>query len=102
MRSKGFREASEGLATTVKTSDMRSFIIPWDTEIVPQFCTCGTQLVEDARFCHKCAKPTRDEPVFVEEPAPVAEFVAPPPPLPVEPPPIGLKNGLAIRIALSS
>jgi len=76
-------------------------MIAWETEIVPQFCTCGAQLVEDARFCHKCAKPTRDEFVFVED-QPPAPVIAPPPPVPVEPPPIGLKNGLAIRIALSS
>ncbi len=37
----------------------------------------------------------------MEEQAPV-EIAPPPPPLPVEPPPIGLRNGLAIRIALSS
>jgi hypothetical protein len=61
---------------------------------VPEFCTCGAQLPEDARFCHKCGKPQRDEPVVIEEQLP--------PPLPSAPriPPIGLTNGLAVRIAL--
>jgi zinc-ribbon domain len=27
-----------------------------------EFCTCGAQLPPDARFCHKCGKPQRDEP----------------------------------------
>jgi len=61
---------------------------------VPEFCTCGAKLPEDARFCHKCGKPQRDEPVLIEEQLP--------PPLPSAPriPPIGLTNGLAVRIAL--
>ena len=25
-----------------------------------QYCSCGTRLVEDALFCHKCGKPTRE------------------------------------------
>ena len=61
---------------------------------MPEFCTCGAKLPEDARFCHKCGKPQRDEPVLIEEQLP--------PPLPSAPriPPIGLTNGLAVRIAL--
>ena len=39
------------------------------TEIVPEFCTCGAQLPPDARFCHKCGKPQYDYP-GVEEPEP--------------------------------
>jgi hypothetical protein len=64
---------------------------------VPDFCTCGAQLPPDARFCHKCGKPQRDEPVLVEEPAP-----PPPPPLvpAVQSPPIGFRNGRAVRVAL--
>ena len=63
---------------------------------MPEYCTCGAKLPEDARFCHKCGKPQRDEPVFVEE-----QHL--PPPLPAAAPkipPIGLTNGLAVRIAL--
>jgi hypothetical protein len=67
---------------------------------VPEFCTCGAKLPEDARFCHKCGRPTRDEPVFVEE-----EPLAPAPPPPITAPPlpsIGFRNGPAVRVALLS
>lgn len=29
---------------------------------MPDFCTCGAELPPDARFCHKCGKPQREEP----------------------------------------
>jgi hypothetical protein len=62
---------------------------------VPDFCTCGAQLPEDARFCHKCGKPQREEPVFIEEePPPI-----PQPAIPV-PVPIGFNNRMAVWIAL--
>src|SRR5262249_13691340 len=72
--------------------------LSWHTEIVPEFCTCGAKLPEDARFCHKCGKPQRDEPLLVEE-------TPPPPPLPPTAaapkfPPIGFHNGPAVRLAL--
>jgi len=42
------------------------------TEVVPEFCTCGAQLPPDARFCHKCGKPQYDYPGLEEqEPAPI-------------------------------
>jgi hypothetical protein len=65
---------------------------------MPEFCTCGTQLVPDSLFCHKCGRPTREilEP---EPPEPVAVLVAPPPVRP-EPPPLNLQNAVALRIAL--
>ncbi|HEX5431012.1 MAG TPA: zinc ribbon domain-containing protein [Bryobacteraceae bacterium] len=67
---------------------------------MPEFCTCGAKLPEDARFCHKCGKPQREEPLIVEdEPAP-----QPPPPVPVAQapqfPPIGFHNRIAVRTAL--
>ena len=67
------------------------------TEDVPELCTCGAELPPDARFCHKCAKPQRDEPLVAE-----VEQPAPPPPtpprLPPAPPaPIGFHNPLAVR-----
>jgi len=66
---------------------------------VPAYCTCGTQLVEDARFCHKCGRPTREE---FNEPEATAE--AAPPPLPAPPPSalpeIGFQNKIAVRIGL--
>jgi hypothetical protein len=66
---------------------------------VPERCTCGAQLPEDALFCHKCGKPQR-EIVSVAEPEIVA--VPPPVPAPVAPPIIiSFHNGPAVRIALS-
>jgi len=75
----------------------------WHTRSVPQRCTCGATLPEDALFCHRCGKPQREllaaDPE--SEPAPVV-----PPPIPVGPvalampAPIGFHNGPAVRIAL--
>jgi hypothetical protein len=41
-------------------------------------CTCGTRLAEDARFCHRCGRPVRDDDpiLLVAEPEP--EFVETP------------------------
>lgn len=70
------------------------------TEVVPEYCTCGAQLPPDARFCHKCGKPQYDYMPAVEEaePEPVVQ-----PPLPELQPlrlsaDIGFHNGLAVRI----
>lgn len=63
------------------------------------YCTCGTLLVEDARFCHKCGRPTREE--FAE-----AEIVPPPLPEaaqelpPAALPEVGFQNKVAVRIGL--
>ena len=66
---------------------------------MPDFCTCGAQLPPEARFCHKCGKPQRDEPHLREaEPAPAPPPAAPAPP--PEPPPIGFQNRTAVWIAL--
>jgi hypothetical protein len=64
---------------------------------VPDFCTCGAQLPPDARFCHKCGKPQRDEDLVVEE-QPVV--VAPPPPPAPPPAAINFRNAIAVRVAL--
>ena len=68
---------------------------------MPEFCTCGARLPEDARFCHKCGKPQRDEPLLAELEAPPP----PPPPMPelppaAEPVPIGFHNRVAVQVAL--
>ena len=61
-------------------------------------------LPEDARFCHKCGKPQREEPLIepeTHEEPPVAPPLAAPAPLPAfERPQIGFHNGLAVRVAL--
>jgi uncharacterized membrane protein len=67
---------------------------------VPEYCTCGAQLPPDARFCHKCGKPQREEDVPVEE-QPVALPILPTPVV-VEPPPIGFRNATAVRVALAT
>ena len=69
---------------------------------MPEYCTCGAQLPEDARFCHKCGKPQRDEPVLVEEQPEVQPILAP---LPMAPPPpvdapISFRNATAVRVAV--
>jgi hypothetical protein len=69
------------------------------TEVVPEYCTCGAQLPPDARFCHKCGKPQYDYMPAVEE----AEPEPVPPPLSELQPlrlatDIGFHNGLAVRI----
>jgi hypothetical protein len=43
---------------------------------MPEYCTCGTLLVENARFCHRCGRPTAE---FVDE---ATSEQAVPPPLP--------------------
>jgi len=66
---------------------------------VPERCSCGATLVEDALFCHRCGKPQRE--LFAAEvEAPVVPTVAPPP-VPA-PPPIGFHNGPAVRIGLAA
>lgn len=65
---------------------------------MPEFCTCGTELVTDSLFCHKCGRPTR-EIVVPETVVPVQVLPPPPPPRP-EPLPLNFHNGVAMRIAL--
>jgi hypothetical protein len=68
---------------------------------VPDFCTCGAQLPPDARFCHKCGKPQREEDIPVDEVQPVV-IAAPPPPIAAEPAPISFRNAIAVRVALAT
>lgn len=71
------------------------------TEIVPEFCTCGAQLPPDARFCHKCGKPQYDYMPAVEEaePEPAPEPLPAPELQPLRvPTDISFHNGLAVRI----
>lgn len=58
------------------------------------YCTCGTQLPDDARFCHRCGKPQRDE-----------DADAAPPPVSERPPeaarpPVNFANRTAVRAGL--
>jgi hypothetical protein len=63
-------------------------------------CTCGAELPPDARFCHKCGKPQRDEPAFAgDDSSPSFQLPLPP----IEPGPDFSKpdfhNPVAIRVA---
>jgi len=76
---------------------------------MPEFCTCGAELPIDARFCHRCGKPQREEPpretldlspesVRVATPAPDrAPQVTPPPSAPLR---VNFHNTTAVRIGL--
>jgi hypothetical protein len=67
---------------------------------MPEFCTCGTELIENARFCHQCGRPTSELPVAlnatVEEPQPQNPVSV----KPVEGPlPVSFRNPVALRVA---
>lgn len=72
---------------------------------MPEFCTCGAELPPDARFCHRCGKPQREE-VVPETVAPLPEVVtaATPGPegatRPSAPPRVNFHNATAVRIGL--
>jgi hypothetical protein len=69
---------------------------------MPESCTCGTVLVENARFCHRCGRAVGNEPaVAADEPsvtddaaAAVAKALAERAPLPVS-----FANPVALRVA---
>jgi hypothetical protein len=66
---------------------------------VPERCSCGATLPDDALFCHRCGKPQRElfpQEIEAEKEAP---SIPAPPPVPA-PPPIGFHNGPAVRIGL--
>ena len=62
-----------------------------------EFCTCGAELPPEARFCHKCGKPQREELVPAPEAEPRAREREPAPP-----PGIDFRNRLAVRVGLVS
>ena len=66
---------------------------------MPEFCSCGTQLVSDALFCHKCGKPQRD--LVVPDPAIQVERPQFLPPRDVlRELPLNFRNAAAVRIGL--
>ncbi len=83
----------------------------------PTRCTCGAQLAEDARFCHRCGKPVFDELHFedeAQEPDDASAAATPAPLAPADtsqavlleapafegpPEPIDLRNKMVVRLA---
>ena len=66
----------------------------------PETCTCGTILVENASFCHRCGRAVR--PLTAEVETPPEPVIQIPIPVPVAPPqalPIGFSNPIALRVA---
>jgi len=62
-------------------------------------CSCGAELPDDARFCHRCGKPQRENDFVAGAPAPEAI----PPPDPPAPPAllrVSFSNPIAMRVAL--
>ncbi len=70
---------------------------------MPEFCTCGAQLPPDARFCHKCGKPQREEILPEASDAPGSAEPAPAvvaAPSAVAAMPLSFRNPIALRIGL--
>ena len=73
---------------------------------MPEKCTCGAILVEDARFCHRCGRPTSLTPEFIADDEPVAApevMAASAAALPLQAKfaavPVGFGNPVALRVA---
>ncbi len=68
---------------------------------MPEYCSCGTTLVENARFCHRCGKPTFEMEDVVEvdaPPLPMAQAI-PDAASAATPRPISFRNPIAMRVA---
>jgi len=77
---------------------------------MPEFCTCGAELPPDARFCHRCGKPQREE-VEPETVGPGGRMAAPEiataatpgfggTPPPTTAPRVNFHNATAVRVGL--
>src|SRR5206468_12578372 len=64
---------------------------------MPDFCTCGAELPEKARFCHRCGKPQQDLPPVEPTEAPTAENLVVAPAEPITP---SFHHPVAVRIGL--
>jgi hypothetical protein len=67
----------------------------------PETCTCGTILVENARFCHRCGRPVYELTTSeMEEAAEVSVSATPGPPVVApQPLPVSFGNPIALRVA---
>lgn len=66
---------------------------------MPEYCTCGAELAPEARFCHRCGKPQREEDRAAEA---AAREVPLPQPQPHVAAAIDFRNSLAVRVGLFS
>jgi hypothetical protein len=66
-------------------------------EEMAEYCSCGAQLPDDARFCHRCGKPQREEPVAQQLEAPIVESFVAAPVTPIAP---SFHHPVAVRIGL--
>ncbi len=72
-------------------------------KIVADLCSCGARLVEDARFCHRCGKPTVEpvlEPETDQSVSPEVEQLLDRAEIQSQHPEISFSNGPAVRVAL--
>ena len=66
---------------------------------MPDFCTCGTELVPDSLFCHRCGKQQREIAAYAPEPeTPVVDTI-PPPAAPPRASSVDFHNPVAVRVA---
>jgi hypothetical protein len=68
---------------------------------MPETCTCGTILAENARFCHRCGRPVYPETAIAEVEDSVDIGIAQTPPVTIRPAPlpVGFGNPVALRVA---
>lgn len=69
---------------------------------MPEHCTCGTLLVENARFCHRCGRPVGPQAALDELADSAASASAPIVAPPTTDPgglPVGFRNPVAMRVA---
>lgn len=64
---------------------------------MPDYCTCGAQLPDDARFCHKCGKPQGEE-LSPEPETELPPLVLTPVAVTAQPSEINFRNRIAVRV----
>jgi hypothetical protein len=69
---------------------------------MPENCTCGAKLAENARFCHRCGRPVFEQ-ARVDDVADAVDPLAAPAPVTIGPVPaplpVGFGNPIALRVA---
>jgi len=68
---------------------------------MPEFCTCGAELPPDARFCHRCGKPQREEAAPPAEERPVLPPAFAPPRARMVSTAVSFHNPAAVRVGLT-